>query len=134
LFAKIPNVTPTAEAVPTGIVFDGTNFLVSYLSGGPFITRTAKIFQVDQAGKVSDHKTGFTTATDIVLTPNKKPLITEFAQFSSTGFVPATGRIVNADSTTLLSGLNMPTDIERSGDKTYYVLNYASGTVQKLTY
>lgn len=138
LFAKIPNVTPNAESVPTGIVFDGTNFLVSSLSGGPFITGTAKIFQVDQAGKVSDYKTGFTTATDIVLTPNNKPLITEFAQFSLTtnppGFVPATGRIANADGTTLLSGLSMPTDIERSGDKTYYVLNYASGTVQKLTY
>jgi hypothetical protein len=136
LFAYIPNVTATAESVPTGIVYDGSKFLVSALSGAPFIKGTAKIFQVDLTGKVSDYKTNFTTATDILLTPNNKPLITEFGEFSLTppGFVPATGRIANENGTTILSGLTMPTDLERSGDKTYYLLSYAQGTIQKLSY
>lgn len=136
LFAQIPNINPTTEAVPTGIVFDGSKFLVSSLSGGPFIKGSAKIFQVDLNGNVSDYKSGFTTATDILLTPNNKPLITEFAEFSLNppGFVPATGRIVNEDGVTLLGGLTMPTDLAREGDKTYYLLSYAEGTIQKLTY
>ena len=136
LFAQIPNIAPTTEAVPTGIVFDGDKFLVSSLSGGPFIKGSAKIFQVDLAGTVSDYRTGFTTATDILLTPNNKPLITEFAEFSLTppGFVPATGRIANEEGTTLLGGLTMPTDLETDGTKVYYLMSYAEGTIQKLTY
>jgi hypothetical protein len=136
LFAHIPNLNPATEAVPTGIVFDGTKFLVSSLSGGPFIKGSAKIFQVGLNGNISDYKSGFTTATDILLTPNNKPLITEFAEFSLNppGFVPATGRIANEDGVTLLGGLTMPTDLAREGDKTYYLLSYAEGTIRKLTY
>lgn len=136
LFAHIPNINPTTEAVPTGIVFDGSKFLVSSLSGGPFIKGSAKIFQVDLNGNVSDYKTGFTTATDILLTPNNKPLITEFAEFSLAppGFVPSTGRIANEEGVTVLGGLTMPTDLERADDKTYYVLSYAEGTIRKLSY
>src|SRR5690606_7642122 len=95
-----------------------------------------KIFQVDLNGNVTEYKTGFTTATDILLTPNNKALITEFAEFSLTqpGFVPGTGRIVNEEGLTLLDELTMPTDLERSDDKTYYQLSYAEGTIQKLTF
>jgi len=136
LFARIPNLAPTTEAVPTGIVFDGDKFLVSSLSGGPFVKGSAKIFQVDLQGNVSDYKTGFTTATDILLTPNKRPLITEFAEFSFAppGFVAGTGRIANEEGVTILGGLTMPTDLERGDEKTYYLLSYAEGTIQKLTY
>lgn len=136
LFAQIPNINPTTEAVPTGIVFDGSKFLVSSLSGGPFVKGSAKIFQVDLNGNVTEYRTGFTTATDILLTPNNKALITEFAEFSLTqpGFVPGTGRIVNEEGLSLLDELTMPTDLERSDDKTYYLLSYAEGTIQKLTF
>lgn len=136
LFAQIPNIAAGTDAVPTGIVFDGSKFLVSTLSGAPFVKGSSKIFQVDLAGSVSEYKTGFTTATDILLTANAKPLITEFAEFSLNppGFVPTTGRISNEDGTTLLGGLTMPTDLERSADNVYYVLSYAEGTIQKLSY
>src|SRR5690606_36630543 len=124
LFAKIPNINGTTDPVPTGIVYDGSKFLVSTLSGAPFIKGSAKIFQIDLEGNVSDYKTGFNTATDILLTANNKPLITEFAEFSLAppGFVPATGRIANEEGTTILGGLTMPTDLERGGEKTYYLL------------
>jgi hypothetical protein len=92
LFTRIPNVTATAEWGPTGIVYDGSKFLINSLSGAPFIKGTAKIFQVDLTGKVSDYKTNITTA--ILLTPNNKPIITQFAEFSLTPpvFVLTTGR------------------------------------------
>ncbi|MBF9254830.1 ScyD/ScyE family protein [Pontibacter sp. 172403-2] len=138
LFARFPNVGPATEAVPTGIVYDGNRFLVSTLTGFPFASGAAKIFQVSQEGNVSEYKSGFTTLTDIVLTPNNKLFVTESVEFSLTtippGFNPKSSRVANEDGTYLIEGLSLPTDIERSGSKTYYVLSYGLGTVQKLTY
>ncbi|QCR22450.1 ScyD/ScyE family protein [Pontibacter sp. SGAir0037] len=138
LFARIPNVSPTTDAVPTGIVYDGKKFLVSTLTGFPFASGAAKIFRVSQEGNVSEFKSGFTTLTDIVLTPKNNPLVTQFADFSLTttppGFNPVSGRVANEAGAYLIEGLNMPTDIERSGTTTYYVLSYGLGKVQKLTY
>jgi hypothetical protein len=138
VFAKLPNVNASTEAVPTGIVYDGSNFLVSGLSGAPFIAGSTKIYLVSPAGVVSDYQTGFTTLTDIALSANNKPIVVEYGQFSLTppniGFTPKTGRIADAAKATLLGNLDRPTDIERVDDKTYYVLCSGDGTLQKLTY
>lgn len=138
VFAKLPNVNATTEAVPTGIVYDGNNFLVSGLSGFPFTAGATKIYLVSPTGTVSDYQTGFTTLTDIALTPNNKPLVIEYARFSLTppnvGFTPKTGQITDGTKATLLSTLDRPTDIERVGDRAYYVLNSGDGTLLKLTY
>ncbi|UOQ69604.1 ScyD/ScyE family protein [Hymenobacter volaticus] len=82
VFARLPNVTATQEAVPTGIVYDGRKFLVTTLSGGPFTRGTANIYQVDPAGIVSVYKSGFTTLTDITLSVNYQPIVTEYGQFA----------------------------------------------------
>ena len=138
VFAKLPNVTATAEAVPTGIVYDGNNFLVSTLSGAPFIAGTAKLFLVSPAGAVSEYQTGFTTLTDITLSASNKPIVVQYGQFSLTpptiGFTPKTGSVVDGSKATLLAALDRPTDIERVGERTYYVLSTGDGTIQKLTY
>lgn len=138
VFAKLPNVNATTEAVPTGIVYDGSNFLVSGLSGFPFTVGATKIYLITPAGAVSDYQTGFTTLTDIALTANNKPLVLEYARFSLTppniGFTAKTGRIADGTKATLLGPLDRPTDIERVGNKTYYVLNSGDGTLLKLTY
>ena len=138
VFAKLPNVTATAEAVPTGIVYDGNNFLVSTLTGFPFVAGAAKIFLVNPAGNVSDYQSGFTTLTDLALSPNNKPLVLQYSQFSLTppnvGFTPKTGLIADGSKATLLSSLDRPTDLERVGNRTYYVLCWGDGTLQKLTY
>jgi len=138
VFARIPN-TATGDAVPTGIVFDGTKFLVSTLTGFPFISGAAKIYQVNQSGVVSDYKGGFTTLTDICLTPNNNPIVTSLAQFAPppgppVGFQPNTGSVRNGEGTVLLDKQMFPTAIERVGPQNYYVLSYALGTVQKVTY
>jgi hypothetical protein len=138
VFAKLPGVNATTDAVPTGIAYDGTNFLVSGLSGFPFTAGSTKIYLVTPAGVVSEYKTGFTTLTDIALTATNKPLVVQYATFSLTppaiGFTPKTGRVADATNATLFSTLDRPTDIERVGDKTYYVLNSGEGTLLKLTY
>lgn len=139
VFAKIPNLNPMTEPVPTGIVYDGSKFLVSGLGGFPFTDGATKIYQVDASGNVTDFKTGYTNLTDIVLTANKKPLVLQFAKFvfnppANVGFQPMTGQILNENGTVLLKDLMMPTSIQRSGDRTYFVLSLALGTIQKLTY
>lgn len=138
VFAKLPNVTPTAEAVPTGIVYDGNNFLVSSLTGFPFSAGAAKIFLVSPAGAVSEYQSGFTTLTDLTLAPSNKPIVVQYSQFSlappTVGFTPKTGLVADGSKTTLLSALDRPTDIERVGSRTYYVLCWGDGTLQKLTY
>ncbi len=138
VFARFPNINPMTEAVPTGIVFDGKRFLVSTLTGFPYASGAAKIFQVDLAGNVSEYRSNYTTLTDIVLTPRHTPLVLQFAEFSLTttppGFNPMSGRVVNANGTSLIEGLSLPTAIERAGFRSYYVLSLGQGTVQKLTH
>jgi len=138
VFAKIPNLAATVESVPTGITYDGQKFLVSSLSGFPFAAGVAKIFRVDLAGNVTDYQTGYTTLTDITLSANNKPIVVQYAQFSLAppipGFQPQTGLITNGEKATLLSGLDLPIDIEQVNDRLYYVLNRGDGTLVKLTF
>lgn len=136
LFAKIPSVAGgTIDAVPTGIVFDGSKFLVSSLTGFPFAPGNAKIFAVDLNGNVTIYKDGFTMLTHIELSANKKPLVTKFSDFAlPNGFVPFSGAVLNEDGTVLAAGLMMPTDIRRTGDRQFHVISFALGQLYKLTY
>jgi len=136
VFARLPNVTPTAESVPTGIVYDGQQFLVSTLSGAPFVAQTAKLFQVNLAGAVSARPGGYTAMTGLVLSANNQPLVLEYGQFalSPPGWVARTGRVANAAGATLLDKLNLPTDLVRVNERTYYVLSFGDGSIQKLTF
>lgn len=138
VFARIPNINPRTQPVPTGIVHDGSKFLVSLLTGFPFATGAAKILQVSNSGVVSDYRTGFTTLTDIALSSNNTPVVTQYAEFvfapPTVGFQPNTGRVANEAGTILLGGLDQPTDIERIAGSTYYVLTTSNGTIRRVTF
>ena len=134
LFAKIPDAATKVEAVPTGIVFDGTRFLVTTLSGFPFAPGNAKMYQITTDGTVSEYKTGFTTLSHLTLSKNNKPLAIQMAEFGATGFQALSGKVVNEEGKVLLPSIMMPTDIERSGNREFYLLSYALGTIQKLSY
>ncbi|WP_077923999.1 MULTISPECIES: ScyD/ScyE family protein [Spirosoma] len=138
----LPNPTqvgpPVIQAVPTGITFDGKRFLVSTLSGFPFPVGKARVFQIDVAGNVSLYQDGFTSLVDVLFAPDQNPLILEIAQFGPQGLTPKTGKLirsVNGQATTLLEGLNLPTDIELgNAANTYYINSLADGKIQKITY
>lgn len=134
LFAKLPDAATKVEAVPTGIVFDGTRFLVTTLSGFPFTAGNAKMYQITTDGTLSEYKKGFTTLSHLTLSKNNKPIAIQLAEFGAMGFQPLTGKVVNEEGKVLLSGIMMPTDIERSGNREFYLLSYALGTIQKLSY
>jgi hypothetical protein len=137
LFAKIPKVNDTTESVPTGIVYDGKNFLISGFSGFPFVSGITNIYRVDMSGNVSIYKSGFTALTDIALTAENNPLVLQMATFAymppaNVGFQPLTGAVLNESGKVLINGLAMPTDLLTRDGRTFYVLSRALGTIQKL--
>ncbi len=133
-FPDVPNPSfpsvgpPTIDAVPTGIIYDGTNFMVSTLIGFPFPAGLAKIYKVSSTGAVSLHKESFSGITDLTFTPGGKILVTEFG-FSTTG------RIASGDdpAISLYSPAITPVDILLSNTQadTYYVLSYGPGLLMK---
>jgi len=144
VFATIPGIAnstpvgpPIIQAVPTGIVFDGTKFLVSTLLGFPFPSNKARIYQVDTAGTVSLYQDGFTSLVDIILGADKQPIVVTVAEFGQMGFTPNTGRVSRTNGnqiTPLLQGLNLPTSIVGGAANTYYISSLVNGTVQKISY
>jgi hypothetical protein len=138
VFAKFPNLAPDVEPVPTGIVYTGSQFLVSTLGGFPFVEGLSKIFAVSKMGDVSVYKDGLTTLTDIELTPDRQILALQFASFvfnppTNVGFAPFTGRISDGDGNTLMGGLMMPTSLVcGNGGNHYFVLSLALGRIMKI--
>lgn len=134
LFAKLPNVATGVEAVPTGIVFDGSKFLISTLTGFPFTPGDAKIFQVKTSGEVDVYRSKFTTLTGITLSANQKPIVIQHGVFGAMGFGPKSGKVLNEDGKILLDSLSRPTDIIHGKGSVYYLLSYQDGTISKLAH
>ena len=139
VFAMLPPIisgTDTLEAVPTGIVFDGQKFLVSNFTGYPYPAQKAPIYQIDLTGKTSVYQTGFSTLSGIELAADQTPIVLEYGTWTGQGFDEKSGTIVRAApqaNTRLVSGLNFPNAIKRSGANTYYIAQTFDGIIQKVT-
>lgn len=143
VFAVLPAIDnptemgpPAIDAVPTGIVYNGHQFLVSTLTGFPFLQYEALIYQIDLDGKVSVYQEGFTTLVDIILGADQKPVVLQYALFGQ-GFTPNTGSILQTkaqQTEVLLDEINYPLGIARKGSRIYYVTNSVDGIVQKILF
>ncbi len=136
-----PNPTPVGppqvESVPTGIYYDGQNFLVTTLTGFPFPQGKATIYKVTPAGVVSVYQSGFTTLVDIAQGNSLGRLVLEHGTFGAMGFTPFTGKLKWANGTTstmLTDGLNQPAGLKQADEHTWYVANYGSNSVLKVRY
>ncbi len=133
-FERLPNSTgvgpPTVQMVPTGIIFDGTNFVITNLTGGPFPAGVARVTKINPTtGATVSFQSGFRALVDLTPTPSGNLLALEY------GFAPMAGRVAKGeDATTLLPALTTPIDIELSLTlpDTYYLLSYSEGTIHKL--
>jgi hypothetical protein len=142
--AEIPGIAnptpvgpPQLQSVPTSIVFNGQNFLVSTLNGFPFPAGRARVMQVTQAGVVSVYQQGFNSLTGIFLDGPLAPLVMEYGQFGQQGWVAKTGRIVRINGTTstvILDQLDRPTDLKRINTNIYYLTSLGEGAVKKITF
>lgn len=139
VFATLPPIidgADTLDAVPTGIVFDGQKFLVSNFTGYPYPAQKAPIYQINLAGKTSVYQTGFSTLSGIELAADQTPIVIEYGTWTGQGFNEKSGtisRVTPQGNTRLVSGLNFPNAIKRSGTNTYYIAQTFDGIIQKVT-
>ena len=144
VLAEIPGYTnptpvgpPVVQSVPTSLLYDGHQFLVTTLTGFPFLDGQATVFKVSKSGAVSVHQQGFTTLMDIAEGGYSGRLVMQHSQFGPTGFIPNTGALIwaNGSSTQLLTGtLNMPVALKQLNPHTWYLTSLGDGTVLKVSY
>lgn len=142
ILANIPGVKnptpvgpPFVQSVPTGVVFDGKNLLVSTLLGFPFPAGQALVYQVTPAGVVSVYQQGFNSLTGLDL--NNGPIVLEYGAFGAMGWMANTGRLVRANNpgtTVLASGLNRPTALRKITDNSYFVVSLGDASLLKVTF
>lgn len=146
ILAEIPNFSnptpiggPTVQSVPTSIMWDGSNFLVTTLTGFPFLPDQATIYKVSMSGNVSIYEKGFTMLVDQAAGINSTHIFVQHASSFSpaSGFAPNSGSLLWADGSTtklLADGLNQPVGIKQVNDHTWYVTSLGDGSVLKVTY
>ena len=142
ILANIPGIQnptpvgpPFVQSVPTGVVFDGTNLLVSTLLGFPFPAGQAIVYEVTPAGVVSTYQQGFNSMTGIDL--SNVPIVLEYGTFGQTGWAANTGRLVRANrpgTTVLATGLNKPTALKKITANSYFVVSLGDASLLKVTF
>jgi predicted small lipoprotein YifL len=140
-FPNFANPTPVGppqiQAVPTGIIFDGQNFLVSTLTGFPFLDGAAVIYRVSLSGDVSVYQSGFTTLVSIADGGFYGHVVLHYGSFGATGFVPNTGSMIavnGSSSTVITDGLNLPAGMKQINNHSWYVTSMGDGTLLKVDY
>ncbi|MGN6533324.1 MAG: ScyD/ScyE family protein [Ginsengibacter sp.] len=127
---------PNIQAVPTSIWYDGHNFLVTTLTGFPFVSGLAVIYKISMSGNVSVYQSGFTTLVDLAEGNGEGHIAVQHGIFNpATEFTPNSGSLVWANGsviTTLVGGLNQPVGIKQYNDHTWYVTSLGDGTVLKV--
>lgn len=100
-FNGIPNPTPIGgpfiDVVPTGIIAlpNYGGFLVTTLTGFPFLNGLASIYKVDRDGTVTPYLKGLTLLTDIAMDQDKTIYVNQFGKFSlPNGFVFGSGQVI----------------------------------------
>lgn len=130
---------PQVESVPTGILWDEQNFLVSTLLGFPFPTGYAVVYKISASGAVCVYQQGFTSLVDISRGNYFGHLVLQHGTFSTTAFnfEPNTGALVWANGssvTELAGGLNLPVGLKQANPVTWYVSSLGDGAILKITY
>ncbi|HET7117616.1 MAG TPA: ScyD/ScyE family protein [Hanamia sp.] len=148
ILAEIPNFSnptnpliggPIVQAVPTSIRYDGSNFLVTTLTGFPFLEGQATIYKVSLSGNVSVYQKGFTMLVDQAPGNSSNHIVVQYASSFSlaTEYAPNSGALlwVNGSTTKVLAGgLNQPVSIKQVNNYTWYVTSLGDGSVLKVTY
>jgi hypothetical protein len=133
----LPIGGPMVESVPTGIYYDGQDFLITTLLGFPFPSGKALIYKMSPAGTLSIYQQGFTTLVDIAKGGILGRLVLEHGTLGATGFTPFTGRLVWANGTSssvLTDKLDQPAGLKQADEHTWYVTSFTGNSIMKVTY
>lgn len=143
VMAEVPGIpSPLAplpafvESVPTGITFNGKEFLITTLLGFPFPANSAVVYKMSTSGVLTAYPKRFTSLVDVENDGNGGMLLLEHGVFGPMGFAANSGRLIRSDGTNsevLLDKLNLPTDLKIADSHTAYLTNLP-GTIQKITF
>ena len=131
---------PVTNAVPTRIVQDTVGFLVSSLTGFPFVNGVSNIYHVDWEGNVTVRDSGYTLVTDMAIDPGGDGFYAlQFASFSPDSlppFVNNSSIITHTDAEgnrdTVASGFGASPGFLLQEDGSFYVTNIFAGTLARL--
>lgn len=144
VFAKFPtfaNPTPVGppmvDPVPTDLVAipNYGGFLVTTLTGFPFLDGQAGIYYVDRSGNVSPYLLGMTLLTDIAMDKFRNIYVAQFGTFSlasATGFEFGSAKVIKirngkiVDTIATGYGPGSGLTLNASGDK-FYVTSLFTG-------
>ena len=133
----IPVGGPFMESVPTSILTDGQDLLVTTLTGFPFAKGAAVIYKVSLSGKVSLYQKGFTQLVDLAQGSHGHHIAVQYSTFGKEGFEHNTGALSWVNGQTIMpmvGGLDMPVGIKQHNSQTWFVTCMGDGTVKKVTY
>lgn len=144
-FPALSNPTPIGppfiDAVPTKVLAHPEGgYLVSTLTGFPFLDGMASVYHVQSDGSMSPYATGLTLVTDMAFDPNDGKLITlQFAAFgevdSSFTFIFNSAQLVKVDEgnelDTLLTGFGPSPGLALTDDGTAYMTHLFLGQLLK---
>jgi len=128
---------PQVQSVPTGILFDGSNFLVTTLTGFPFLPGYASVYKISLSGALSVYEDSFTTLVNIARGNMLGHLVVQYGTFGEFGFEHNTGALIWANGRTsepFIEGLDMPVGIKQLSPDTWYVTTQGDGSLLKITY
>lgn len=144
-FPDVPNNTGVGplmvDAVPTGIVFAEDRFYVGSLTGFPFASDAASVYEVDLDGNVSVFRDNLTTLVELTLDPRDGELVAlqigEFRQPPpAPPFEPGTGVVLklrtDGSVDTLAAALNLPTGLRFSANGDLYVSSFTDGEILRV--
>jgi sugar lactone lactonase YvrE len=129
---------PKVQVVPTSIRYDGSNFLVTALTGFPFPQGKAVVYKVSPTGAVSTYQSNFTALVDQAAGNSAGALVLQHsgAFVLPAGFDAGSGAVIQINGTTatvLQDSLALPTGIKQVGTDTWYITSL-TGKITKLHY
>lgn len=125
-----------SEAVPTGIVYTGSNFYVGTLTGLPVPNGAAKIYNVDLLGNKTIHQGGLTAIVDIAISPIDGALYAiQHAEFGPP-WLNNKGRlfrIQNGVVDTLLSEMPRPSGLVFNSNGDLFISSFSDDNIVKVS-
>ena len=125
-----------SEAVPTGIVYTGSNFYVGTLTGLPVPTGAAKIYNVDLSGNKTIHQGGLTAIVDLAISPIDGALYAiQHAEFGPP-WLNNKGRlfrIQNGVVDTLLSEMPRPSGLVFNSNGDLFISSFSDDNIVKVS-
>lgn len=125
-----------SEAVPTGIIYTGSNFYVGTLTGLPIPIGAAKIYNVDLSGNKTVYQDGLTAIVDIAISPIDGALYAiQHAEFGPP-WLNNKGRlfrIQNGVVDTLLSDMPRPSGMVFAPNGDLFISSFSDDNIVKVS-